>query len=81
MTEPEREQKEDEKHKSTSKSPKKYVILIHVVFLCAPQQQKNAEILKNGHRNFCKKLAFHRRNKSLFFLLLGKVNEIINCLT
>ena len=40
MTEPEREQKEDKKHKSTSKSPKKYVILIHVVFLCAPQQQK-----------------------------------------
>ena len=52
MTEPEREQKEDKKHKSTSKSPKKYVILIHVVFLCAPQQQKNAEILKKWSQKF-----------------------------
>ena len=44
VTEPEREQKEDKKHKS--KSPKKYVILIHVVFYVHHNNKKCRNLKK-----------------------------------
>ena len=71
VTEPEREQKEDKKHKSTSKSPKKYVILIHVVFLCAPQQQKMQKFEKIV-TEIAVKISFPPSKQELIFSSFGQ---------